>query len=95
LKSTLSIVPEIQEEFSLFLEIENTVQEGLIVGIKPELVSFLRKELKNSQISLVTKITKKVRGKIIYSDNEKYDEMVKKNPSLALLRKEFNLDFGQ
>ena len=95
LKSTLSVVPELKENFVLYLEIENTVQEGLINSIKPELVSFLRKELKNSLISLSTEITEKVRGRVIYSDNEKYEEMVRKNPSLALLRKEFNLDFGQ
>lgn len=95
LQSTLSIVPEIKEEYQLLLEIENTVQEGIINSVKPELVSFLRKELRNSKISLNTKITNKVRGRFIYSDSEKYDEMVKKNKALAILRQKFNLDFGQ
>jgi hypothetical protein len=36
-----------------------------------------------------------VKGRLIYSDAEKYDELVKKNSSLALLRQKFNLDFGQ
>lgn len=94
LQSTLSYLPEIRENFELVLEIENTVQEDLISNIKPELVSWLRVELKNSAIQLTTVITEKVKGRVIYTDAEKYDELMKLNPSLALLRQKFNLDFG-
>lgn len=94
LQSTLSYLPELKEEYQLVLEIENTVQEDLVNNIKTELVSWLRKELKNSKIQLTTLITEKVKGRIIYTDAEKYDELLKKNPSLAMLRKKFNLDFG-
>ncbi|MBK6285171.1 MAG: hypothetical protein IPF54_23275 [Draconibacterium sp.] len=83
-----------KEDYQLVLEIENTVQEDLISNIKPELVSWLRIELKNSLIQLNTVITEKVKGRIIYTDSEKYDELVKENPSLRLLKKKFNLDFG-
>jgi hypothetical protein len=88
-------LPELKEDYLLVLEIENTVQEDLISTIKSELVSWLRKELKNSKIQLNTEITEKVKGRIIYSDAEKYDELLKENPSLALLRQKLNLDFGQ
>lgn len=94
LQSTLSNLPELKEDYQLVLEIENTVQEDLISSIKPELVSWLRSELKNSKIQLTTLITERVKGRIIYSDAEKYDELLKINPSLGLLRKKFNLDFG-
>jgi len=95
LQSTLSELPTLKENFQLVLEIENTIQEDLISSIKPELVSWLRVELKNSMIQLSTVITEKVKGRLIYSDAEKYDELLKKNSSLALLRQKFNLDFGQ
>lgn len=94
LKSTLSRIPELKADYQLYLEIENTVQENLINGIKPELVSFLRKELRNSNINLTLKITKQAKGKIIYTDSEKFDELVKKNPSLQILKQKFKLDFG-
>ena len=94
LKSTLSRVPELKDDYQLYLEIENTVQENLINGIKPELISFLRKELKNSRINLTLKITEQAKGKIIYTDSEKFDELVKKNPSLQVLKQKFKLDFG-
>lgn len=77
------------------LEIENTIQEDLINQVKTDLVSWLRRELKNSNIHISTIITEKVKGRIIYTDAEKYDELLKKNPSIALLRQKFNLDFGQ
>lgn len=95
LQSTLSTIPDIKENFGLQIEIENTVQEDLINSIKTELVSFLRKELRNSKITLTTLITEKVKGRIIYTDAEKYEELLKKNAELAELKKRLNLDFGQ
>lgn len=95
LKSTLSRVPDLKENHQLFLDIDNTIQEDLIVVIKPELVSFLRKELKNSKVELHVRVTAKIKNKIIYTDMDKYDELVKKNPSLKLLKQKFNLDIGE
>ena len=94
LKSSLITLPEITDDYQLILEIDNRIQEDLIGSIKPELVSWLRKELKNSKIQLITKITEKVKGKIIYTDSEKFEEMAKKNPKLDLLKQKFKLDFG-
>lgn len=94
LKATLSSVPEIHEGFNLEIEIENSVQEDLINSIKPDLTAWLRKELKNSGIQVSTKITEKIRSKIIYTDSEKFDSLARKNPSLLLLQQKFNLDFG-
>lgn len=95
LQSTLSRVPELMENHQLHLEIDNTIQEGVIETIKPELVSYLRRELKNSKIELVIKVSEKIKNRIIYTDMDKYDEMVKKNPSLKILKQKFNLDFGE
>ena len=95
LQSTLSYVPELRNGFELYLEIENSVQEDAINLIKPELVSWLRNELHNSKITLITKIAPKKGGRFIYTDEEKYNEMLKKNPNLALLKQKFNLDFGE
>jgi hypothetical protein len=95
IKSSLSNLPHISEDYKLILEIDNRIQEDLINTIKPELVSWLRKELKNSKIQLITKITETVKGRLIYTDSEKFDEMAKRNPQLVILRQKFNLDFGQ
>jgi hypothetical protein len=94
LQSTLSKVPEVGENFCLILEVDNTVQETMINNIRPELVAWLRKELKNSNIELKIRISENIKGKIIYSDTEKYTEMVSKNPMLEVLKNKFNLDFS-
>ena len=93
LQSTLSRVPNLEENYLLVLDIDNSVQDDLINSIKPELVSFLRKELVNSKIQLTTLISEVEKEKIIYSDSEKYLEMLKKNPDLELLKQKFKLDF--
>jgi hypothetical protein len=93
IKATLSILPKIQKDFTLVLEIDNRIQDELLVSVKPELVSWLRKELRNSKISLKTIVADIVREKVIYSDIEKYQEMANKNPDLALLKRTLNLDF--
>lgn len=94
LQSTLSRLPQMNDDFQLILDIDNSVQEDLINTVKPELVSWLRKELKNSKIQLVTYISQNEKDKIIYTDSEKYMEMLKKNPKLELLKQKFKLDFG-
>jgi hypothetical protein len=78
----------------LELEIENSLQEDLISNIKPELLTWLRIELKNSLIQLNTVYAENSKGRVIYSDSEKFDELLKKNKTLGLLRQKFNLDFG-
>jgi len=93
LQSTLSRIPQVEQDYQLVLDIDNSVQDDLINSIKPELVSWLRKELKNSKIQLVTRISETEREKVIYSDSEKYMEMLKKNPKLELLKQRFKLDF--
>ncbi len=93
LQSTLSHVPQLEPNYQLILDIDNSVQDDLINTIKPELVSWLRKELENSKIQLITRITETEKEKIIYSDSEKYMEMLKKNPKLELLKQKFKLDF--
>ncbi len=95
LQSTLSDVPELKENYELLLEIDNSIQSDLINSIKPELISFLRRELKNSKVELVVKVTEKIKNRIIYTDMDKFDEMAKKNPSLKKLKQKFNLDFGE
>ncbi|MCE4564879.1 hypothetical protein INQ51_11220 [Maribellus sp. CM-23] len=93
IKATLSVLPKIMDDFSLLLEIDNRIQDEMLAEIRPELVSYLRKELRNSNINLKTLVTEIKREKIIYSDIEKYQAMAERNPNLALLKRTLNLDF--
>ena len=95
LQSTLAQVPELKDNAEFHLEIDNSIQNNLITSIKPELVSYLRRELKNSKIELIVEVTENIKNRIIYTDNDKFDEMAKKNQSLKILKQKFNLDFGE
>jgi len=92
LKSTLSVVPEI-DETRLILRIGNSVQEEEIRLVKPELVSWLRNELKNSEIEIITRLERIESERVIFSDSEKMKMMIQKNPELLNLKQRFNLDF--
>ncbi len=62
--------------------------------IKPELVSFLEKALQNNQFRLLPVVTEEDRQQnALYTSEEKFDHMLKKNPDLGKLKERFNLDF--
>jgi len=93
LRSTLASIPEITEGNQILLKIGNSVQEEEVKLVKFELMSFLRKELRNTEIDLITRIEKLEQERIFYSDTEKLQMMMKKNPELFVLKQKFNLDF--
>jgi hypothetical protein len=93
LKATLNQQPTLSDHRTVVLKIDNRVQEELIRNHKPQLVAWLRRELRNSEIDLVTEIILEPTSRIIYTDDEKLDEMIRKNPELSILRERFQLDF--
>lgn len=93
LLSTLSNVPELSDGNKLILRIGNSVQEEDVRQIKPELVNWLRRELRNSSIELVQVIEKMESVRNMFTDSEKLKMMIEKNPELLELKQRFNLDF--
>jgi len=93
--SALSNVPEIRDGNKLLLKIGNSVQEEDLRLIKPELISWLRKVLRNASIELTTSIGKIESERMIFSDSEKLQMMLQKNPELNELKQKFNLDFSE
>jgi hypothetical protein len=95
LRSTLNRKPILTGDSVLLLRLDNLVQEELIRNNKPQLIAWLRKELRNSKIEVITEISQEPVKRIIYTDDEKLDEMLRKNPVLSLLKERFQLDFDQ
>lgn len=93
LRSTLSNVPELIEGNKLLLKIGNSVQEEDVRQIKPELILWLRKELRNSGIELTTRLERIETERTHFNDSEKLQILVQKNPNLNELKQIFNLDF--
>ena len=57
-----------------------------------DLLQFLRKSLKNYDISLVIEVNEEMQKKFAYTPEEKYDKLKEKNPNIELLRRTFDLD---
>ncbi len=62
--------------------------------IKHDLVSYLEDTLQNTQFRIIP-VVQEVEGNenLLYTSEEKYDHMIKKNPILGKLKERFNLDF--
>ncbi|MCY1512665.1 hypothetical protein D9M68_471350 [compost metagenome] len=74
--------------------VENLALESTLQDEKIELLNFLRTELKNFDLQLISKRAANTQKKRIYTNKDKYTYMVEKNPQLEEMRKRFNLDIN-
>jgi len=72
--------------------IENKIQESILQDELVYFLNFLRPELKNFNLRIVTKKVERELKNRLYTSIEKYQYMVQKNPQLEEMRKQFNLD---
>ncbi|MCC7303641.1 MAG: DNA polymerase III subunit gamma/tau [Bacteroidia bacterium] len=84
--------PVLREDMGIAFDIDNKVQEEEMLNEKPEILAFLRKELKNSGLHLILNITRNEADKRPYTPSEKFKRMAEKNPLLHRLKQEFDLD---
>ena len=93
LESILSISnPELKEKDKVeYILTNNTSKLELNRNIN-ELIDFLKKDLKNDNISIEVKVNKLKEKKFIYTTTEKYNKLKKLNPNIEILRKEFKLN---
>jgi DNA polymerase III subunit gamma/tau len=74
----------------------NAQREYFIHTIKPELTRFLRQNLADMEYVFEIELAENQNGaKKIYTDQDKLDYLVSKNPELGKLKSRFNLDFDQ
>lgn len=93
--SLLSREPGLGEHFSVLVEFDNQAQmESFNLTVKPYLKNHLMRELKNTEIEIIcTLAEKEEQGKKLYTEQEKFDFLSKKNPDLIKMKQQFNLDF--
>ena len=85
--------PKLEENNIVSFVIDNNLQEDKINEIRNELIGYLKKELKNSNIDLKLNITDiEVENNKLYTSEDKFNHMLSKNEDLEKLKKEFNLD---
>lgn len=85
--------PILKENFVIELIVNNRVQEETVHKEKPALLEFLKEKLNNYSIQINTIVVEQEKEVHLYTDKDKFTELLKKNPDLLYLKEKFNLDF--
>lgn len=91
LYSTLQSKMSFTSDFQIHLELVNSVQAAEIEKEKPELLAYLRSQLRNNSIGLHYKIVEATKVQSLDSRGV-YEKLSEENTSLSKFRKLFNLD---
>lgn len=62
------------------------------MGVRPQLLNFLRKHLNNYSIELLCEVSEIETKRYAYTPQEKFKKLVEINPDLMLLKNTFGLD---
>ena len=97
LKSALSVrEPFLIDNFKVGYNLDNEVQrQRITLDLKPKLLSFLNRKLRNDHISIefsVTENQQEILNKP-YTDQEKFNTLSAKYPILGVMKQRFGLDF--
>lgn len=86
--------PVLIDKECIRVELTSSLQQDDLLRVKPQLMLFIKKEVKNDFLELETAIkTEEEEGpRKAFTATEKLEAMMQKNPALALLRQQFNLD---
>jgi DNA polymerase III subunit gamma/tau len=85
-------LPRIIENGVIGVELENRVLEAEFNRNKTELIGYLKNALKNDSLSIETSVSEQtVEVRKPYSDKEKYEQMVEKNPLIKTMKDQLDL----
>ena len=82
-----------REGNSLLMVVENKSQEEEVMIFRPDMHELLRQRLKNSEVTIKVSINRDVTERKAYTDAEKFQKMIDRNPKLLDLKKKLDLDF--
>ena len=85
--------PEMKNQSTISFFVANEVNKVEMTNEMKLLLPFLKEKLNHYGIKIEIVVKKTVKEDSIYSPREKYQHLVKINPTLEKLRKNFDLDF--
>jgi DNA polymerase III subunit gamma/tau len=80
------------DDVTINLTVHNNIQEKRIIEEQSLILDHLRIKLKNDDIRFSIAVDETVEEKTFFTNSEKLQRMISKNPDLNLLRKRFDLD---
>ncbi|PKP49773.1 MAG: DNA polymerase III subunit gamma/tau [Bacteroidetes bacterium HGW-Bacteroidetes-11] len=91
--SLICRTPVLADDFKIVVTVDNKIQDADIFTKRPEILGYLRKELKNWGITVETIISDRpVESRKPYTDQDKFDVMAAQNPAVKTLKSQLNLD---
>ena len=85
--------PALKEDYKVEILISNKSQEIVIEKEKIDLHEYLRKNLENAAVEVITKIQENNKERVPYTNKDKYEQMAKDNPNLNTFIEKLGLDF--
>lgn len=90
--SHLTMSVPVLKDGMIHLEFPNQTIKLEVERDKFDLLTYMRKKLKNHSVDLVIAVNELPLKRYAYTDKEKYEKLVEKNPNLEALRNAFELD---
>jgi len=83
--------PKLSNE-TINITLPNSTNKIELESVKIEILDYFKENLKNKSIYLNINVDEGVEKKFIYTDQDKYDLMKKKNPDIEILKNSFNIN---
>ena len=87
-------VPRLKNKTEIHLNFPNKTNKVELESQKAKVLEALGDELKNDLLTLVIQVNEEEQKNYIYTPKEKYEQLVKINPVVDDIRKEFDLDLN-
>ena len=85
--------PRLKNKIEIHLSVPNNTNRVELEKQSGPLLNYLRNKLKNDHLTLFVHVDAKEDKKFIYTNDDKYNELVEKNPILASFKKQFKLEY--
>jgi DNA polymerase-3 subunit gamma/tau len=85
-------MPEVKEDYTIGLTIDNVVQEKELSDRKLDILTFLRNNLNNYKLQLQLTLNKNPENTKPFTPQEKFKKMAEKNPAIKKLKDKFDLE---
>lgn len=90
-----SYTPTMRNDFEIGIVFESQLQVDFFLEIKPNLLLYLRNQFKTKLLNIVESIEVQQNGSNRpYTVEDKFKFMIQKNPALAKMKQNLNLDFS-
>ncbi len=91
-QTLLTVIPRLYNKTEIKVELDNAFQETTVNEMKQNLLPFLRKELRNSDLTLTTQVSAALESTRAFTPRERLKELIVENPDIDLLIKRFSLE---